>query len=356
MCTGQAGRTGASLCSGQVVGICVSLCSGHVPTPGLDLVSDQARCCGLSFVSVRIGRVEPSPKMLGEAEDRCVGATHGRNETLDCQLLENRPRGGTGETCDHAYVERTDPTLAADEGEGAGFRFVQMNPQACLEEELLLGQEFFLEEGHPKRLPRPVVVDDGWHAPELPPVAIDGAHAGARLFAQPDAPKGADDPRVANLPITGFEEFFGRRVGITGVPERRSILEEADHWRACMVGVVLVYQQVDRRLSEGDVVRWAVLAPQCRGVHEERRLGALQVAVHERFPRADEIGLDYQPVRPAFVRRILRPAMLRDREGSALADLLQQLREMATGCRLVCPVCLASQVRSHGRCKGVPTV
>ena len=37
--------------------------------------------------------------------------------------------------------------MATGESEGPGFAIIEVNAQLCLEQELLLGQEFLLEEG-----------------------------------------------------------------------------------------------------------------------------------------------------------------------------------------------------------------
>ena len=60
---------------------------------------------GLCFAGYLIGWVKPSPKMFGDAEDRCVVPAQGCNETLDRQPLEDILRGRTGKPRDRPHVE-----------------------------------------------------------------------------------------------------------------------------------------------------------------------------------------------------------------------------------------------------------
>ena len=73
------------------------------------------------------------------------------------------------------------------------------------------------------------------------------------------------------------------------------------------IGVVLVDQQVDHPLSEGDVVRRPVVPLQRPGIDGKRFLCTLQVTADERPPGLHEVGLDHQPVGPALLGEFLRP-------------------------------------------------
>ena len=97
--------------------------------------------------------------------------------------------------------------------------------------------------------------------------------------------KAVNDSGIADIPLAGFEELgVGRRVGIAGVPQLCAVVKEPDHCLTGVIGIILVDQQVDRGLPEGDVVRRTVFPLQGLGIDGEGLLSALHIAVHERLP------------------------------------------------------------------------
>ena len=155
--------------------------------------------------------------------------------------------------------------------------------------------------------PRPVVLDDRRNAPEPAPTLEDGPDAGPGLFAQAYAAESADDPGVADLLLSRIQEFLGRCERVARIPQQRAVVEEPDRRLAGVIGVVLVDQQIDRGLPEGNVIRRPVDPLQCLRVDGKGFLGALQIVLHERSPGLHEVGLDHQPVGPAFLLQFFRP-------------------------------------------------
>ena len=213
--------------------------------------------------------------MPGDGEHRRSGAFQPRYEGLDDQTLQNRLYAGAGKTRDGAHVARTQPAFAAGKGESPGLGLAKANTEAGLEQTLLFGQELLLEEGQLECLPRPVVLDDRRNAPESPPTVEDGPDAGPGLFAQTYAAEGADDPGVTEILLSGVQELLGRCESVARIPQQRAVVEEPDRRLAGVIGIVLVDQQIDRGLPEGNVIRRPVDPLQCLRIDGKRLLGAL---------------------------------------------------------------------------------
>ena len=58
-----------------------------------------------------------------------------------------------------------------------------------------------------------------------------------------------------------LQEFVRAGEGVAWIPEHRSITKQADAGVAVLIAVVLMEQQIDGRLAEGNVVRRVVIAP-----------------------------------------------------------------------------------------------
>ena len=311
-----------SLRSDQVPLRAVGLVSDQVRRGCVGLVSDRARGGRIGSVGARVGPARALPQMLRERVTAVD--SDGFDQLLGRQPLRDRGGVRAGKPGDRLELREARFPFPTDEGERARLLVREMRPETRLKQDLFLGQESFLEEGQLKGFPRLVVLDDRRNAAEPPPVAENGADAGPGLLAQTDAAEGGHDPGVANLPLAGFHEFFGRHEGVARIPQRRAVVEEPDRRLARVVGVVLVDQQVDRGFPEGDVIRRSILPPQRFRVDGEGLFRTLHVAAHKRLPGLYEVGLDHQPVGPSFLRQVLRPVaaaplQVDDRTGQYLA-------------------------------------
>ena len=167
------------------------------------MFSDQTRWIGANLATRLVSPAEPALEMFGDNEHGRSGTLQRRNETLDRQTLKDRQRIGPGEPGDGAHVVWAQPALATGEGKGLGFGLIQMNTEACLEQNLLPGQELLVDESEPKYLARPVAVDDRRNVPQPSPVAENGANAGPGLLTQADPAEGGNNLGVADLLLAG---------------------------------------------------------------------------------------------------------------------------------------------------------
>ena len=138
---------------------------------------------------------------------------------------------------------------------------------------------------------------------ETLPAPKDRAHARPGLPAQPDAAECGDDRRVAHLLLGTVQDLIGSGKGLARIPEHRPIAEESDRRLTAVVAVVLVDEQIDGRLTEGNVVGGIIVPPQRRRIHAERMLGILRIALGQHQPRLDEVLFDNDTIVPSTVGR-----------------------------------------------------
>ena len=283
------------------------MCSGHgVDVHCATLVGGRACVQVAAAIPHLVAHGLAAPR-IGASFERFGKSVHvllqGLQHALQLKGFQYRGRLRADPPRDGFRVNARHPPFAADVRKHPRFRVLQAQAQAGLHQTLLLAQQDFPRKAHLERLARLVVVDHRRHMAQRLPVAEDRPDAGAGLFAQAQPAECGHDVGIAHFLGAGFEKRFRRRKGVAWIPKLHPIAEQANAGVAVLVAIVLMQQQVDRRLPKGNVVRRVVVAAKRCWIDAKRAFGAQHVALGKHEPRLHQVLFDHDAIAPTQIGR-----------------------------------------------------
>ena len=236
--------------------------------------------------------------LLNQVEHRGGAPCSPRNAQID-KSVGHLQRNGVGHSRQGSQVHNVHLSLASNE-----------RGEPCLHANRALGDPVFVQEPfcaqtETKRHVALVVLNFRRKVAKLAPILEYLLQATAALIRKPDSFECGHNSRIPVLSLHIPNQIFPRCKRVARIVEVNPVLEDADHRISIRLSIVLVNEQIDRRLAEGDIPARVADSLQRLLVNFIRGIDMLVDEVEYRFPGLYQIGLDDHPARPLVAYRML---------------------------------------------------